>query len=245
MAELTTPADTTATSCCVPEAQAKCCEPNAKAECCDPRHGEGCGCSASAPRAPRGDHEQLPDTAKLASLGCGNPTAVAALHEGETVLDLGSGGGSTFCSQPSASGRLAKVYGLDMTDECLSLPARTLSRTTSRMSSSTVLHRGDTAPDASMGRGDLPTAYQPIGSRLGRSCAPKATRLNNCSVAGSRRRFRVRLSSCAQLGSIRFAGRGIVYLSMSSAPIWAAMRTYPLCRAHRRSAARFISSSCT
>ena len=40
-----------------------------------------------------GDHEQLPDTAKLASLGCGNPTAVAELHEGETVLDLGSGGG--------------------------------------------------------------------------------------------------------------------------------------------------------
>ena len=39
------------------------------------------------------DHEQLPDAAKLASLGCGNPTAVAELHEGETVLDLGSGGG--------------------------------------------------------------------------------------------------------------------------------------------------------
>jgi arsenite methyltransferase len=40
-----------------------------------------------------GDHEQLPDTARLASLGCGNPTAVAELHEGEIVLDLGSGGG--------------------------------------------------------------------------------------------------------------------------------------------------------
>jgi arsenite methyltransferase len=46
MAELTTTADTTANSCCAPEAQATCCEPSAKAECCDPSHGEGCGCAA-------------------------------------------------------------------------------------------------------------------------------------------------------------------------------------------------------
>ncbi len=45
MAELTTPADTTASSCCTPEAQATCCEPSAKADCCDPIHGEGCGCA--------------------------------------------------------------------------------------------------------------------------------------------------------------------------------------------------------
>ncbi len=46
MAELTTPADTTTSSCCAPEAQATCCEPSAKGECCGPSHGDGCGCSA-------------------------------------------------------------------------------------------------------------------------------------------------------------------------------------------------------
>jgi arsenite methyltransferase len=57
MAELTTPADTTTTSCCAPEAQATCCEPSAKAECCDPSHGDGCGCSAGngADEAPASD----------------------------------------------------------------------------------------------------------------------------------------------------------------------------------------------
>jgi hypothetical protein len=46
MAELTTPAETTASSCCAPEAQVACCAPSAKTECCDPSHGEGCGCPA-------------------------------------------------------------------------------------------------------------------------------------------------------------------------------------------------------
>ncbi len=46
MAELTAPTDTTANSCCAPEAQATCCDPSAKAECCDPSHGDGCGCAA-------------------------------------------------------------------------------------------------------------------------------------------------------------------------------------------------------
>lgn len=46
MAELKTPAETTATSCCAPETQAMCCEPSAKAECCHPSHADGCGCSA-------------------------------------------------------------------------------------------------------------------------------------------------------------------------------------------------------
>jgi arsenite methyltransferase len=46
MAELTTTDETTPSSCCTQEAQAKCCEPSAKAECCDPSHGEGCGCAA-------------------------------------------------------------------------------------------------------------------------------------------------------------------------------------------------------
>jgi arsenite methyltransferase len=68
-----------------------------------------------------GDREQLPDTAKLASLGCGNPTAVAELHEGETVLDLGSGGGIDVLLSAKRVGPRGKAHGLDMTDEMLAL----------------------------------------------------------------------------------------------------------------------------
>ncbi len=63
----------------------------------------------------------LPDAAKLASLGCGNPTAVADLREGETVLDLGSGGGIDVLLSAGRVGPTGKAYGLDMTDEMLEL----------------------------------------------------------------------------------------------------------------------------
>ena len=65
--------------------------------------------------------EVVPDTALLASLGCGNPTAVADLAEGETVLDLGSGGGIDVLLSAKRVGPAGKVYGLDMTDEMLEL----------------------------------------------------------------------------------------------------------------------------
>ena len=68
-----------------------------------------------------GDREQIPDTAALASLGCGNPTAVADLHEGETVLDLGSGGGIDVLLSAKRVGPTGLAYGLDMTDEMLAL----------------------------------------------------------------------------------------------------------------------------
>ncbi len=68
-----------------------------------------------------GDHEQLPDTAKLASLGCGNPTAVADLHKGETVLDLGSGGGIDVLLSAKRVGPTGDAHGLDMTNEMLAL----------------------------------------------------------------------------------------------------------------------------
>ncbi len=68
-----------------------------------------------------GDREELPDTAALASLGCGNPTAVAELHEGETVLDLGSGGGIDVLLSAKRVGPTGKAHGLDMTDEMLAL----------------------------------------------------------------------------------------------------------------------------
>jgi arsenite methyltransferase len=64
---------------------------------------------------------ELPEAATLASLGCGNPTAVADLHEGETVLDLGSGGGIDVILSAKRVGPTGVAYGLDMTDEMLEL----------------------------------------------------------------------------------------------------------------------------
>jgi arsenite methyltransferase len=64
---------------------------------------------------------ELPDTAVLASLGCGNPTAVAELREGETVLDLGSGGGIDVLLSAKRVGPTGRAFGLDMTDEMLAL----------------------------------------------------------------------------------------------------------------------------
>jgi ubiquinone/menaquinone biosynthesis C-methylase UbiE len=67
------------------------------------------------------ERSELPDTAVLASLGCGNPTAVAELREGETVLDLGSGGGIDVLLSARRVGPTGTAYGLDMTDEMLDL----------------------------------------------------------------------------------------------------------------------------
>ena len=64
---------------------------------------------------------QVPEEALLASLGCGNPTALAQLHLGETVLDLGSGGGIDVLLSARRVGPSGKAYGLDMTDEMLAL----------------------------------------------------------------------------------------------------------------------------
>src|SRR5690242_13847710 len=66
----------------------------------------------------------LPDAAALASLGCGNPSAVADLREGETVLDLGSGGGIDVILSARRVGPTGLAYGLDMTDEMLALARR-------------------------------------------------------------------------------------------------------------------------
>ena len=64
---------------------------------------------------------ELPEAATLASLGCGNPTAVAELRAGETVLDLGSGGGIDVILSARRVGPTGIAYGLDMTDEMLAL----------------------------------------------------------------------------------------------------------------------------
>src|SRR5918999_1464799 len=63
------------------------------------------------------ERDSLPDAAVLASLGCGNPIAVADLRPGEVVLDLGSGGGIDVLLSSNRVGAEGKVYGLDMTEE--------------------------------------------------------------------------------------------------------------------------------
>jgi arsenite methyltransferase len=96
-----------------------------------------CGCGAdcctsvdenqpgvAAELYPAGDRDALPETAVLASLGCGNPTAVAELREGETVLDLGSGGGIDVLLSARRVGPTGKAYGLDMTEQMLALARR-------------------------------------------------------------------------------------------------------------------------
>ena len=71
-----------------------------------------------------GERESLPDAAVLASLGCGNPTAVADLRPGEVVLDLGSGGGIDVLLSAKRVGPTGFAYGIDMTDEMLDLARR-------------------------------------------------------------------------------------------------------------------------
>lgn len=97
--------------------------------CCGPAAGAVACCgSASATRDPITadlydsiEAGNVPETALLASLGCGNPTALAELREGETVLDLGSGGGIDVLLSAKRVGPTGKAYGLDMTDEMLAL----------------------------------------------------------------------------------------------------------------------------
>jgi arsenite methyltransferase len=86
--------------------------------CCGPEDGIGAGLYSALER------DDLPDAAVLASLGCGNPTAVAELREGERVLDLGSGGGIDVLLSARRVGSTGRAFGLDMTDEMLALAQR-------------------------------------------------------------------------------------------------------------------------
>ena len=93
--------------------------------------GAGCGSGSCCENDPPGafgevrysaeERGELPDAAALASLGCGNPTAVADLNEGDVVLDLGSGGGIDVILSARRVGPTGVAYGLDMTDEMLAL----------------------------------------------------------------------------------------------------------------------------
>ncbi|MEO8476361.1 MAG: arsenite methyltransferase [Actinomycetota bacterium] len=91
--------------------------------CCGPSGSMGCAPEDGIGRTlyDLDQREDLPDTAVLASMGCGNPTAVAELRAGDTVLDLGSGGGIDVLLSARRVGPTGKVYGLDMTGEMLAL----------------------------------------------------------------------------------------------------------------------------
>jgi arsenite methyltransferase len=96
------------------KAGSSCCgaAPATDQHCADPITGELYDLSQAS---------QIPEEALLASLGCGNPTALAKLNPGEVVLDLGSGGGIDVLLSARRVGPAGKVYGLDMTDEMLAL----------------------------------------------------------------------------------------------------------------------------
>jgi arsenite methyltransferase len=121
-----------AASCCGPSdnAQASCCGPSdgPQASCCggpadalsavsDTDESDVFGAALYTP----GQTDGLPEEAVLASLGCGNPLAVAELRDGERVLDLGSGGGIDVLLSARRVGPTGFAYGLDMTDEMLAL----------------------------------------------------------------------------------------------------------------------------
>ncbi len=89
-------------------------------DCCGSEQGLGSELYSALERA------ELPDAAVMASLGCGNPIAVAELHEGERVLDLGSGGGIDVLLSAKRVGPTGRVFGLDMTDEMLTLAKRNI-----------------------------------------------------------------------------------------------------------------------
>jgi arsenite methyltransferase len=89
-----------------------CCGATASTGCCDP---------ITVNLYDAAQTGEIPEEALLASLGCGNPTALAQLNPGETVLDLGSGGGIDVLLSAKRVGATGKAYGLDMTDEMLAL----------------------------------------------------------------------------------------------------------------------------
>lgn len=101
------------------------------ASCCGTSANEASCCSSASVVSPivignytPGDTEGLPEDAVLASFGCGNPVALAKLEPGQTVLDLGSGGGIDVLLSAKRVGPDGFVYGLDMTDEMLALAER-------------------------------------------------------------------------------------------------------------------------
>ncbi len=119
--------------CCTPSDTAgSCCgtATDSAGDCCDPATAGTSGCCGATSETwdpitadlyEAGETAGLPAEALLVSLGCGNPTALAELRAGETVLDLGSGGGIDVLLSARRVGPTGKAYGLDMTDDMLAL----------------------------------------------------------------------------------------------------------------------------
>ncbi|MGE0440689.1 MAG: arsenite methyltransferase [Gemmatimonadales bacterium] len=103
-------------------AQASCCGPTSS--CCGAAPPDGRTDPITSNLYLNGETAELPAAAVLASLGCGNPTALAQLEPGQVVLDLGSGGGIDVLLSARRVGPTGKAYGLDMTDEMLALARR-------------------------------------------------------------------------------------------------------------------------
>ena len=123
-------------SCCETEAAAAaddtsgCCDTSS---CCSGKHAPGSAPLETAdcfggPLYGEGETDGLPEEAVLASLGCGNPLAVADLHSGERVLDLGSGGGIDVLLSARRVGPSGFAYGVDMTDDMLNLARQNAAR---------------------------------------------------------------------------------------------------------------------
>ena len=115
----------------------------------------------------------LPVEAVVASLGCGNPTALAELKPGETVLDLGSGGGIDVLLSARRVGPTGKAYGLDMTDDMLALARENQQK--SGLDERRVPEGRDRAHPAARqlgGRDHLELRHQPLG-RQGRACCAR------------------------------------------------------------------------
>jgi len=95
---------------------------NGGSSCCGATASSGLGCDPITTNLYDSSQAgQIPEEALLASLGCGNPTALAQLNSGEVILDLGSGGGIDVLLSAKRVGPTGKAYGLDMTDEMLAL----------------------------------------------------------------------------------------------------------------------------
>src|SRR5262245_31254643 len=94
---------------------------NGSSSCCGSASGNGCTDPITSNLYDASQTGQIPEEAVLASLGCGNPTALAELKAGDVVLDLGSGGGIDVLLSAKRVGPTGKAYGLDMTDEMLAL----------------------------------------------------------------------------------------------------------------------------
>ena len=101
---------------------ASCCGPTSS--CCGGTEFNGSVDPITSNLYVNGETDELPDAAVLASLGCGNPTALAQLETGQVVLDLGSGGGIDVILSARRVGPTGKAYGLDMTDDMLALARR-------------------------------------------------------------------------------------------------------------------------